>query len=237
VSKITGIGANLWVDQYNVTGDVGAVDSINSSRTQIDVTDIEHDFMERLPGIGDGSIAFSGYFNPSSGGLHQAVGSAMSTAVSMITVGLGTAIGSPAASIGAAKTDYGVTRGADGSLAVNVGAASGIGYGTDWGFLLAGRGTATGTASTTVDNGAASTKGAQAYLHITSVTAGTVTITVQDSSDNSSFSNVTGLSFTASSTATSEYKATAGTATIARYLRYNVTGGTAVFALNVSRNE
>lgn len=237
MAKQTGIGANLWVDAFNVTGDVGAVDAINSSRTQIDVTDIEHDFVERLPGIGDGSIAFSGYYNPSSGGLHQAIGSAFSTAISIVTVALGTAIGSYAASIGAAKTDYGVTRGADGSLATSVSAASGIGYGTDWGVLLAGRASVTGTASTTVDGLAATSKGAQAYLHVVSVQAGTVTITVQDSSDNSSFSNVTGLSFTATSAGTAEYKATAGTAAIGRYLRYNVSGGTATFALNVSRNE
>ena len=237
MAKQTGIGANLWVDAFNVTGDVGAVDNINSSRAMIDVTDIEHDYVERLPGLGDGSIGFSGYFNASAGGLHQALGSAFSTAISIVTVALGTAIGSPAASIGAAKTSYSVARGADGSLATSVQADSGIGYGTDWGVLLAGRASVTGTATTTVDNLAATTKGAQAYLHVVTVAAGTVTVIVQDSSDNSTFNNVTGLSFTATSAGTAQYLATAGTATIARYLRYNVTGGTATIALNVSRNE
>lgn len=236
MAKQTGIGANLWIDAFNVTGDVGAVDAINSSRTQIDVTDIEHDFVERLPGIGDGSISFSGFYNASAGGLHQAYGSAFGTAISIVTVALGTAIGSPAASIGAARVSYNVTRGADGSLATSAQADSGIGYGTDWGFLLAGRASTTGTATVTVDNGAASSAGAQAYLHVVSVQAGTVTVIVQDSPDNSSFTNVTGLSFTATSAGTAQYLATAAGASIARYLRYNVTGGTATFALNVSRN-
>ena len=236
MAKITGIGANLWVDQYNVSGDVGAIDSIASSRAQLDVTSIEDDYMSRLPGIGDGSISFTGYFNVTSPSLHNSIGSAFGTAISIITAAFGTAIGSPAASLGAARATYNTTRGADGSLAVNVSAESGIGYGTDWGVLLAGRGTATGTATTTVDGGAATTGGAQAYLHVVSVSAGTVTITVQDSSDNSTFNNVTGLSFTATAAGTAEYKATAAGATIARYLRFNCSGGTAVFALNVARN-
>lgn len=236
MAKITGLGANLWIDQYNVSGDIGAIDSIGSSRAQLDYTSIEDLFMSRLPGLGDGSISFSGYFNTSTPSLHNAIGSAFGTAVSIVTASFGTAIGAPAASLGAARASYTTTRSADGGLAVQVSAESGIGYGTDWGVLLAGRASATGTASTTVDNGAATTNGAQAYLHITSVAAGTVTISVQDSSDNSSFSNVTGLTFTASSTAVAEYKATAAGATIGRYLRYNCSGGTATFALAVARN-
>lgn len=236
MAKQTGLGANLWIDQYNVSGDIGAIDSITSSRAQIDVTSIEDTFVSRLPGLGDGSISFSGYFNTTSPSLHNAIGSAFGTAISIVTAAFGTAIGSPAASIGAARTSYGITRATDGALTVQAAAESGIGYGTDWGVLLAGRASVTGTASTTVDGGTATTNGAQAYLHITAVAAGTVTISVQDSSDNSSFSNVTGLTFTASSTAVAEYKATAAGATIARYLRYNVSGGTATFALNVSRN-
>lgn len=234
--KQTGIGANLWVDQYNVSGDVGAIDSIASSRAQIDVTSIEDSFMSRLPGLGDGSIQFSGYFNPTAGNLHTSIGSAFGTAISIITAAFGTAIGSPAASLGAARSAYSTVRGADGSLVVSVSAESGIGYGADWGVLLNGRASATGTASTTVDTVAATTNGAQAYLHVTDVAAGTVTITVEDSADNSSFSTVTGLSFTATAAGTAEYKATSATATVRRYLRYNVSGGTATFALNVCKN-
>lgn len=236
MAKITGLGANLWVDAYNVSGDIGAIDSIASSRTQLDVTSIEDDNMSRLPGIGDGSISFSGFFNRASPSLYASFGSAFGTAINIITASFGTAIGSPAASIGAARSTYTTTRGSDGSLLLQASAESGIGYGVDWGYLLAGRDSATGTASTTVDNAVATSAGAQAYLHITAVAAGTVTITVEDSADNSSFSTVTGLSFTASSTAVAEYKATSATASVRRYLRYNCSGGTATFALNVSRN-
>lgn len=236
MAKQTGIGANLWVDQYNVSGDIGAIDSIASSRTLIDVTSIEDEFMSKLPGLGDGSISFSGYMSPGTGQLHSSYGSAFGTALVQVTAAFGTAIGSPAASIGAARTTYAVTRGGDGALTISAAAESGIGYGTDWGFLLAGRASATGTASTTVDNGVATSGGAQAYLHVTAVAAGTVTVTVEASADNAAFTAVTGLAFTATAAGTAEYKATAAGAAIARYLRYNVTGGTATFALNVSRN-
>lgn len=236
MAKITGLGANFWIDQYNVSGDIGAVDSIATSRTQLDMTSIEDDYMVRLPGLGDGSMTFSGYFNPSSGGFHQAFGSAFGTAIAIVTCSLGTAIGSPAASIGGARATYNTTRGADGSLAIQASAESGIGYGADWGVILNARASATGTASTTVDTAAANSAGAQAYLHITAVAAGTVTITVEDSADNSSFATVTGLTFTASSTAVAEYKATAASLAVRRYLRYNVSGGTATFALNVCKN-
>lgn len=236
MAKQTGIGAQMWVDQYNVSGDVGAIDSIASSRAQLDYTSIQDDYMVRLPGLGDGSISFSGFFNRTSPSLYASFGSAFGTAIAIVTAALGTAIGSPAASLGVARATYTTTRGVDGSLLLAAQGDSGIGYGTDWGVLLNSNVSATGTATTTVDGGTASSTGAQAYLHITAVAAGTVTITVQDSPDNSTFTNVTGLAFTASSTAVAEYKATAATATIERYLRYNVTGGTATFALNVSRN-
>jgi hypothetical protein len=236
VPKVTGIISNLWVDQYNVSGDIGAVDSIAMSRVLLDYTGIDKEFMERLPGLGDGSISFSGFFNSSAGQFHAVYGSAFSTALSQVTVSIGTAIGDPAASIGAARTDYGVTRGADGSIATSASAASGIGYGTDWGFLLNANVSATGTATTTVDNAVATARGAQAYLHVTAVAAGTVTVTVEDSADNASFDPVTGLAFTATSAGTAQFLATASGAAIRRYLRYNVTGGTATFALNVSRN-
>lgn len=236
MAKITGIGAQLWVDAYNVSGDVGAIDSIASSRAQLDYTSIEDDYMSRLPGLGDGSISFSGYFNRASPSLYAAFGSAFGTAITIITASFGTAIGSPAASIGAARSTYSTTRSADGALALSASAESGIGYGVDWGVLLNSRDSATGTATTTVDNSVATSLGAQAYLHITAVAAGTVTITVQDSADNANFTAVSGLAFTASSTAVAEYKATSAGAAIARYTRYNVSGGTATFALNLSRN-
>lgn len=84
--------------------------------------------------------------------------------------------------------------------------------------------------------------GAQAYLQVTAFTGTDVTVTIQDSADNSSFSNVTGLAFTATTTAhTTQRIATANNATIRRYVRAITTtsGGftSATFAVALVRNS
>lgn len=236
MAKQTGIGAKLWAGAFDVSGDIGAINTIGSSRTLIDVTDIEDDAVSRLPGVADGSIDFTGFFDRAASTVHTTMGSAFGTANVQMTAALGTATGDIAASLIAQKANYNTTRGQDGSLAVAMTGQSAGGYGTDWGQLLRGVSATPGTATTSADNGAATTTGAAAYLHITNVAAGTVTISVVDSTDNVTFVAVPGLSFTASSTAVAERVATSATETIDRYLRYVVAGGTATFAVNVSRN-
>ena len=236
MAKQTGIGARLYVQSLDISGDTGAIDSIAQSRTMLDVTGLDKDFFERLPGLGDGAVAFTSFFNTA--GAHPTL-AAMGTAQKIVTASLGSAtpaVGDSAASLGASQESYNTTRGADGSLVSQSQFQSFAGYGIEWGNMLtAGTVSATGTASTTWDNTAASAGGASAYLHVFSVTAGTVTVTVQDSADNAAFTAVSGLAFTATSAGTAERAATAAGAAIARYTRYNVAGGTAVIALNLHR--
>ncbi len=92
-----------------------------------------------------------------------------------------------------------------------------------------------------LDNGAGTTFGFQAYLQVFSFTGTDATITIQDSSDNATFANVTGGGFTQITTApTTQRIATSNSATIGRYLRAQVTtsaGYTSLaFALQVTRN-
>lgn len=81
--------------------------------------------------------------------------------------------------------------------------------------------------------------GAQAYLQVPAFTGTSVTVTVQDSADGSSWANVTGLAFTAVTAAPNTQRlATAGNATIRRYLRV-ISAGTfsaASFAVGLNRN-
>lgn len=84
---------------------------------------------------------------------------------------------------------------------------------------------ATGTVSgTSIDNAAATTAGAAAYLNCTVMPSGTATFAVQDSADNSNFTDITGLVFTALTGPGHERKATAAGATIRRYVRVQCTG-------------
>jgi hypothetical protein len=81
--------------------------------------------------------------------------------------------------------------------------------------------------------------GAQAYLQCTAFTGTSVTVTVKDSADNSSFTTVTGLTFTAVTAAPAWQRlATANNATIRRYLQVDTTGtfSSATFALVLNRN-
>lgn len=83
--------------------------------------------------------------------------------------------------------------------------------------------------------------GAQAYLQVTAFTGTDVTVHVQDSADNSTFADVTGLVFTATTAAqTWQRLATANTATLRRYVRVTTTtsGGftSATFAVVLNRN-
>jgi hypothetical protein len=235
VAKQTGIGANLYVDEYDLSGDVGAVGTIGSSRTQLDVTGINKDFMERLPGLGDGQISYTGFYNPA--GAH-AVLAPIGTAAQHVTVTLGTAVGAGAASLHGVEVNFDKTRGNDGSLVFSTEALSHAGFGTEWGFLLtAGKATAagSGTATSTVDNAVATSNGGAAFLHAFSIGSGTATVIVEHSTDNATFASITGGTFAAFSAATSERITLTGT--INRYTRYNATGtfGTAVFAVNINR--
>jgi hypothetical protein len=98
---------------------------------------------------------------------------------------------------------------------------------------------ATGTVSgTSVDDGAATTAGASAYINCTVMPSGTATFAVQDSANNTDFLDVTGLVFTALTAPGHERKATASGATIRRYVRVQCTGvhGTATAYVTFKRN-
>lgn len=113
----------------------------------------------------------------------------------------------------------------------------GFGYGLH--VLGVDTGTTTGSSH---DDAAATSTGWHAHLHVTAVSSGTWTIKLQDSSDNSSFSDVTGGGFTAATGATAQRLAGAAlTTTLRRYVRYVATavGGsspTITFGLAISRN-
>jgi len=83
--------------------------------------------------------------------------------------------------------------------------------------------------------------GAQAYLQVASVVGTSATVKIQDSADNSTFADVTGLTFTAATPGASpqtQRLATANNATIRRYVRAITTGTftSAIFAVAFMRN-
>jgi hypothetical protein len=116
MSKITGITAVMTIADAGgtartISGDVTDF-SLNQSRAQIDVTGLDKDFFERLPGLGDFSLTLSTAFNPAANQGH-AVFSSMGTALRAFTCSFssgGTANGT------AALESYNVTRAQGGAI-------------------------------------------------------------------------------------------------------------------------
>lgn len=241
MAKASGLGGAFWINGYDLSGDVGMVNSVRDSQSLLDVTGIDKSAMERIPGIGDGEISFTAFFNDAAGAAHPVL-SAMGSTDKITTYSVGSSLGGPAWSTLGKQTDYGGTRGEDGSLAFNVQVQTSDGEGLRAGELLtAGKRTDTeATSGSTVDGGAATSLGAVLYLHVFAFSGTDVTIKVEDSANGSAWSDLSGASFTSVTSApTSQRIALSASATVRRYLRATTTttgGFTSVtFALHACR--
>lgn len=227
MAKQSGIGANLYVGEYDPTGDIGAVTSIVTRRNPLIVTGIDKSAPERILGQRDGELAFTSFWNISAGQAHPVL-SALPTTDRIISVVIGQTVGSPAASMVGKQITYGPTRGQDGSLVAQT-TVQANGNGLDWGEMLTtGKQTfASGTVNgTSIDLGSTSTLfGAAAYLHVFSLGSGAPTVTVADSANDLTFAALspTSLAFTPT-VAGAERQQTGTAATIRRYIRVQITG-------------
>lgn len=222
----SGIGEALLVNQFDLSGDIGAFSAITANRNLQDTTTIQKAAIARTRLLRDGSIAYNAFFDVVAGQEHPVLGVALPGVSALWTWASGLTLGALTASLVAIESDYPLSRGQDGSVSIAA-TAEGNGYGTQWGVLLTvGKQTfaSAGTGTSVDDNGAASAFGLAAYLHVISLASGTATVTLQDSADNASFANITGGGFTAITGATSQRIATGLTAAVRRYVRVNVTG-------------
>jgi len=239
VAKQSGLGDACFVAGYDLSGDIGALDSISGGPATLDVTAIDKSAHERIGGQRDGGLEFTAFFNPATDRAHPRL-KLLPTTDQIASYLRGTALGGQAASIVAKQLNYDGTRGEDGSLTFKVNAV-GNGYGLDWGrSLTAGKRTdGAPTNGASVDHTDATTAfGWQAFLHVFAFTGTSVTVTLQDSADDAAFANLTGGAFTAASGVTSERLEGGRTATVRRYLRA-ITSGTfssATFAVVFTRN-
>ncbi len=236
MAKRTGIGANLYLGTADVSGAIGNLSKIETSRAEITVTTIDQAGEDRLPGRRDGGIDYESFWDTT---LAHAVLSALPTTDILTSVWLSATLDDVCASMIGKQVSYAPQYGADGSLAANISAVAN-GYGLEWGESLTtgkqsfGTGTVDATA---IDSGASSAFGAAAYIHIFSVASGTAVFAVQDSSDNMSFTDVVGLVFTGATGATTQRLQTAAGLTVKRYIRLEGRGthGAAVVAVNFVR--
>lgn len=244
MSKQSGLGDELIIGGRAIGGDINSIGSVNSPRATNENTGITKSAIERQYLLRDGNINFVAYFNDeTSPAAAHATLSPLPTADTLVTYLRGTSLGGPVANLVAKQIGYDPTRGNDGSLTFAV-AAQANAYGLEWciGLTAGQRTDTTATNGTSVDGGAASTFGAQFYLNVQSVTGTSVTVSIEDSADNVSFTTVSGMTFTAVTSGGApawQRLATTNTATIRRYVRA-VSAGTftnAVFQVAMNRNE
>lgn len=244
MSKQSGLGDNFYVGEYNLSGDVQALDTISSPRGVLPVTGIDKSAMERIHSTKDGLMEVTTYFNKAASHAFPVL-KALATADVICTYCRSTTLGKPAASLVAKQIGYDGSRGDDGSLTFKT-SMQGSAYGLEWGRqLTAGQRTDTSaTNGSSVDDGSAvgtTNYGLQMYVHLFSFSGTSVTIKVQSSTDDGatdSFADISGATTGALSSIGATRVATATSAAVERYIRV-VTSGTfssAVFSVNVVRN-
>ena len=226
MAKKSGLGQQIFVHGYDLSGDVATIDNAGSPRNLLDITAINASANERLVGLSDGNISVSSWFNDSTEQEHDAL-SGLVTTDRIVTWAFGATRGDVAACLVAKQLNYDASRGTDGSLSFSVDTQA-DGISLDWcNTLTTGKEThSSAGSSTSRDDGAGTTAGMVAYLEITDCDSGTPTVTIQESSDNgSSDAWVNVLSFSAvgyASAPTAERVTSSGT--VERYLRITTTG-------------
>jgi hypothetical protein len=242
VAKQGGLSDNFYVAEFDLSGDVGSISNVSGGPAALDVTPVNKSGHERLGGVRTGMMEWSTFFNDATGQAHDALSSLLRTD-RVVSYFRGTTLGNPAASQVAKQVTYDPQRANDGGLVFGVQALAN-GYGVQWGRqATAGVRTDTGaTNGSPIDDGAGSSFGLQAFLHVFAFTGTDATVKLQESSDNSgdTYADVTGGGFTQVTGVTSERIATADDLAVERYLRVITTtsGGFSDmdFAVVVVRN-
>lgn len=247
MSKQGGMGDAFYLDEFDLSGDVGSLGRVGGGLvgTQ-EVTGIRSSAYERVGLLNDGAMDFTSFFNDEESAPEGAFTVLQARPVTdrQATYCRGEALGSAAASALTKQITYDPQRGQDGSLTFGTNLAAN-GFSVQWGNLLT-AGTRTDTEATSpatgVDLGSDPTSfsfGWTAYLHVLAVTGTSVTVTLQDSADNSSFTSLTGGAFTAATAVGVQRLAGGATATVRRYVRAITTGTftNAEFVVNFVRHE
>lgn len=222
MTKISGLGANLYIRGYDLSGDVGLINSIEDSGQLLDVTAIDKSARERIQGRADGGISFSAFFNDAALQEHVAL-KTMGSADKIIDVLVGTTIGNAAWGCLGKQVDYAPALGADGSIAFSVDVRTSDGQGLHSGeALTAGKRTDTGaTNGATVDSGASApiAYGGVFDLHVFAFTGTDVTVKVQDSTDGNTWADCAAFTQVTSGPTSERVTVAAAAGSVNRYLR------------------
>jgi len=222
MAKQTGLGDAIYIDGHDLSGDVTSVDTIAARKAVIDTPVINSSGMVRLPGMGDGEISFTSWFDDGTNLLHDAVGGLPTTDVT-VAYCRGTAADSPVAMLVAKQINYDYTRGTDKSLSAVV-QCLGNGSVLEWGVVFAAEATQSSAGNTSSkDDGASTSNGLAAVLQIMDINSGTPTFKIQDSPNDSDWTDLVSFSAVANGNEPAAERVTV-TGTVNRYLRITSTG-------------
>jgi hypothetical protein len=234
MAKKAGLAQKLFQGIYDISGDVSAIGSWSTPVGVLDITGIDKSAHERVQGAVGGALSYNVFFNDAAAAAH--VASKVPATSTVITWAMGQAVGDVAGMMAGVGTSYDPTRAADGMLTFDI---ETVGNSTApvWGVMLTpGAKTDTSAANgATLDQGAQTTSGAEAILHVTSFTGSNFTATVQDSSNGSSWGTLK--AFTQVTGTGTERVTVSGT--VERYVRV-ISAGTfnpVTFAVSFRRGE
>ena len=224
MAKKSGLGQQLFVHGYDLSGDVAAISNASSPRGVLDVTPINASAYERVLGLSDGNLAVTSWFNDATEQEHAAF-SELPTTDRIVTWTFGATRGDVAACLVAKQINYDGTRGSDGGLSFSVDTQAASGVSLDWGnTLTTGKETHSAAAvSGSRDDGATTGYGLVGILQTVDVDSGTATVSIQQSSDNVTFATILSFVAVAAAAAPTAQRLTLSGA-ILRYLRVSTSG-------------
>lgn len=229
MGKESGLGDQLYIDGVNMSGYIGTITNAHGGPTNTqDMTGIDKFAHERVGLELDGGLSFMSYHDSAANTNPQVTNlSALPTIDRLVCYHHGTVAGVAGAGCMGIQISYDPNRAADGSLTIATEVVADQ-YGLQWGTVIT-PGIRTDTTAgngTSYDLVAASSTGWTAYLQVFSITGTSVTLTLQDSADNSSFTNLSGGAFTAATAKGAQLRSSNDqTATVREYVRV-VSSGT-----------
>ena len=183
MAKKTGLGQKFYVHGYDLSGDVGAINTCRTGVALLDTTAVEETQHTRLQGLSDGEISFALFFNDATDQEHLAL-KALLTTDRLVMYLTGTTRGDPVACLTALQVSYAWNRGADGALLGTVQALSNADP-VEWCELLVAKVThSSATDETGIVNSVQTTKGGVGFLQHFNAASGTVEYDIEDSSDS-----------------------------------------------------
>jgi len=239
MAKISGLGVRLYAAGYDLSADVNAISKMDWDQDLLDITALDTAARKRMIGMAGGSIGVNGWFDAAAGQSHAAWTSnsdKLPTADQAVVVGMGTSRGDPGVGLLAKQANYDVSRPTGSAIATTAAYESTGGASLEWGVLLTDGKQTDGSATTSasVDEGSGASGSAPAgYLQVISLGSGEATIKVQDSGNDSSWSDK--ITFTSVTDRT--FERVTGSGSTGRYIRVTTSGtfSALVFVVMMSR--